>query len=191
MRSHPSYDVFDTVVTRLVGAPTSLHILVGFALQRLGVVHCSPNEYAASRVAAEKAARLQRDGSEETDFAAIHNALQWHLGLTAEQSSTVRELELELERRLVVAVPGMREELRQARSVSQQVRFLSDMYLPQAVVYDLLHRCDLIEVGDSLYVSSDCGLTKRTGRLFEHVCRENNLETGALVHHGDHRNIGF
>ena len=179
-----SYDVFDTVLTRLVGLPTSLFLFVG----QYAVLHRhwagTADQFAAARVAAEGRARANAEGR-ETTLAAIYAELQFAYALGSEHADAVARAELELESKVLRAVPGAADALARERDVGHSVAFLSDMYLPATVVRDWLYEHGLANDSDRIWVSSESGDTKSTGRLFERVAKHYAIESGRWTHTGD------
>ena len=62
---------------------------------------------------------------------------------------------------------------------------MSDIYLPREFVARLLEKNALLGPVDGLYVSSEVGLQKSTGALFDHVLAKEGLKPAELLHIGD------
>ena len=175
-----SFDVFDTLVTRAVGAPTSLFLLLGRLPDVRAITGLTPEELARLRAGAERRALR---GRSEVTLAQIHAELAAGLGLDPAQAKELLEAELAIERRLSRPVPFARALLDGAPAVRRVA--VSDMYLPGAVIEDLLDRHGLREPFDRVYVSSEHGARKRTGALFHHVQRVEAVAPAAWWHVGD------
>ena len=63
----------------------------------------------------------------------------------------------------------------------KKVAFISDMYLPPQQIAQMLRKCGFDP--QNLFVSSDVGLCKGTGRLFDHVVTQLDVADRALVLH--------
>src|SRR6476661_1898617 len=74
-KSLVTFDVFDTVVTRCVGEPTSAFLLLGRLLHNQGLLSCSPQDFAQARTTTEIVARLASPTSEVT-IDAIYQRVQ-------------------------------------------------------------------------------------------------------------------
>src|SRR5215212_1100441 len=114
METVRSFDVFDTVVTRHVGAPTALVDLLAKGLARDGSIPVPAPVFAAARLRYERqlTANLQRHATLHEIYPA--DAEAW------------AEAEERLECELVLPLPGAMEMLASARSDSDAVVFVSD-----------------------------------------------------------------
>ncbi len=184
MRAVASFDVFDTVLTRAVGSPHSVFLLLGRKLATISMITCTPQAFAHARIHAEHRAR-ENTGGREVTLGQIYVELGAGLGWDETQCARAMEAECALEAELIRPVPGARERVRQARARNEVVAFLSDMYLPAAFVQRQLERHELWLDGDLCYVSSDRGETKRTGELFRALVRTLGVPPSAVTHCGD------
>src|SRR4051812_14193011 len=105
MTSLHSFDVFDTLVTRAVGHPLSVFLLLGRTPVVAELTGCSPEEFARLRRAAEQRARGGRD---EVTLQQIYTELSVGLGLSSVHAAILAESEVALERRLSRPVPSAR-----------------------------------------------------------------------------------
>lgn len=179
-----SFDVFDTLITRTVGQPTSLFLLLGRQLLADGQTTLPPAEFARHRAEAERVAAA-RDGGVEATLAEIYIQLGRTLGLTGEISSRWAEHEMDLEERCLRSAPGAAAVVAQARAESPRLLFISDMYLPSSFIQKILEREKLWQPGDALYVSCEHGCAKRDGRLFSLLAQREGLRTTQILHTGD------
>jgi len=174
-----SFDVFDTLITRAVGNPTSLFLLLGRMPDVAALTRCSAEEFARVRIAAE---RRSRRGRSETTLTRIYDELAVGLGLDETSARRLQQLEIELEHRLTRTVPGAAELLKAAEG--KRIA-LSDMYLPTEVVRDLLTQAGLVELLDDVVVSADHGVTKSDGQLFHRLVTQLDVAAGDMRHVGD------
>lgn len=184
MPTFESYDIFDTVLVRILGSPTSVFLLLGKALHTAGLIAVSAQEFTSMRVNAEKQARLRKESREvslEEIYADIRAALQW----TEIQTIAARELECRLEQLVLRPVPGMKQELETVRTRQQAVIFLSDMYLSGETIRGFLQQHGLWRPNDKLLVSCDLGVSKASGDLFAKVLDTEGISPKALCHHGN------
>jgi predicted HAD superfamily hydrolase len=179
-----SFDVFDTVLTRVVGAPVSVFLLLGHRLQRRGLITCSAEVFARARRDAQKLARRHRASGEVT-LALIYRQLGAALGLDAERQQRLAEEEQRLEAELICVVPAGQQQVAEARQQGRAVRFLSDMYLPQAFVESQLQQHGLWSAGDRCYLSGEQDLNKANGALFTAMLRHEGVGTAAVAHSGN------
>src|SRR4051812_15454683 len=96
-----TFDVFDTLLVRAVGDPTSVFLLLGQLDNVRELTGCHPEEFARLRVAAERRAR---SGRAEVTLPEIYTELAAGLNLTPTEADAVLQEELRLEQRLSRAV---------------------------------------------------------------------------------------
>ena len=179
-----SYDVFDTSVTRLVGEPTSLFLLQGRMLVLDGTWPGAPSDYADARVVAEARARTNVL-SQEVSLEDIFRELAFAHAVDEPRWRRWAEIELELERALLVVVPSTVEQLRTDRLAGHPVRFVSDTYLPNIDLRRWLVELGVASPGDALWASSAAHVTKSTGDLFTAMLRTEPFDVATALHIGD------
>lgn len=180
-----SFDVFDTILTRLVGEPSSLFLLLGQAIALPELWHGSPEQFAAARVNAEARAR-RHAWPREVTLVAIYREVGRSHDLSAEQCERIAGLEVALERRLIRAVPGAAARLEAVRAAGHQVLFISDMYLPHATLRRWLIDLGALHAHEVLWVSSEHGVTKGGGGgMYDAVRKAGPQALTDWVHRGD------
>ena len=159
-------DVFDTVLTRRLAPEAAVEVAVGLVLSEKGLWDGSVADY----VAARKTAFQQHPGGTLLDWLSSGDLAA---GLVC-SADVAFELEVEVERDLIVPVPGARDALEEMRSIAE-VRFVSDMHLPGEVLRELLDDHDLLTDDTSVVVSCEMGESKADGGLFARAFAPNEL----------------
>ena len=179
------YDVFDTVLTRLVSPPTAIFHLVGRACQEVLPAGMSPAQYAALRVRAEKQAQAPWH-AEATTLDRIFEQLQFIVSWDEEVLRFLKTEEIAMEHRWIRPVPGVAADIEDWRAEGGTVAFVSDMYLPSNVIEELLRDHGIYKDEDHLFVSCEHGAKKHDGRLF--ACVRDVLNPSAVFdqHMGNH-----
>lgn len=163
-----AFDIFDTLLFRDVSAPTDLF----FLMEQTGQ---APVGFARNRLAAEKAARSSgREVTLEEIYAQA----------TLEGTDQQAEIQAELD----VCVPN-RPLLRAAKLLHEQgkaIYAISDMYLSADIIQKMLRRCgfDFLE---GVYVSSEYGVQKRSGKLFRLFLKDTGLSASRVLFVGNDR----
>jgi FMN phosphatase YigB (HAD superfamily) len=184
VRAH-SFDVFDTCLVRRWARPVDVleaaarRVVADDALGREELV----SDLVRARQAAERRA-MERRGVEAVELDAIY-ADGDAIAALGVDPATLHAAELELERTEIRPVRAALERVNAARAAGLRVLFISDMYLPAGEIRERLADHGFWAPDDRLYVSGELGVSKFTGRLFEHVLREEGLAPHELVHHGD------
>ncbi|HEX4132684.1 MAG TPA: hypothetical protein VHZ24_21805 [Pirellulales bacterium] len=177
-----TFDVFDTVLTRRVGDPKAVFLIVGQRAAARGLSSFPATAFCELRISAESAARLGAERAEAT-LDEIYAVFAELTNLDQADANKLQELELQTEQELIVPVPSAQQALRAARDRGRVV-FVSDTYLPAVFVREQLERHGLFESGDGLYVSCDHRMGKGSG-LFKLILSKTGARPRDVVHHGN------
>ncbi|OIP69150.1 MAG: hypothetical protein AUK48_14960 [Oscillatoriales cyanobacterium CG2_30_44_21] len=181
-----SFDIFDTLLTRLVIEPTDIFEICGDRAWRYGWINCSAATYREMRINAEKRSRLFCEGG-EANLDEIYREVGNTLEVEKDVIDKLQQLELEVEIEYLVAVPRAYPMIEKARKSSDLARvvFLSDMYLPETFLIERLKQHGFWKDGDRLYVSCQYRKSKGQGDLFLQVLADFKLHPQGLVHTGN------
>ena len=134
---------------------------------------------------AYQAVAIERPEGDAT-LARIQTIQSVLLGLNASCIRQMQEAEVAVERQSLRANSELVNWLLALRAEGKRVIAISDMYLPTTVVNDLI----VEKVGrmpiERTYVSSDLGLTKRSGKIFASVAALEGIPLARILHCGDH-----
>ena len=171
-RTHVSFDIFDTLVLRPYVKPTDLFYHLEDQENKPG--------FASARIRAEKEARVKyhREITLDEIYAQLDISMQ-----------TFKNLECEYE--ISVAVPN-REIIQIINQIpkNKHILLISDMYLPSDVIIQVLNKCGITGY-DKLYVSSEYGVTKHSGELYQKVLAELHIKPQDLFHVGDNLHADY
>jgi FMN phosphatase YigB (HAD superfamily) len=181
-----TFDVFDTVITRSVGEPSSLFHLLGEQLLEKGILRGSPEAFARARQSASHRARGAIEPPADVTLAGIYEELVHELPYLRNHVAAMMAAELELERTLSRPMPGAGAMIGLARARSRAIAFVSDMYLPEEFIRGLLVNHGLAGPEDPVYVSNARGRMKsRGGALFDYVLAQHSVQPSRALHIGD------
>ena len=174
-----SFDVFDTVLTRRVGAPSAVADLLGARLEADDNSCVSAAVFASARRSAETNVNntLGRHGS----LAEIYDRLAEVLNVPRAVAAGWAREEEELERELVIPLPGAAQRVSAARAASDALVFVSDTPHRVELIEELLDRAGLLRPEDRVFVSGGGPHSKSRGGLFTAVQRE--LGPDSTFHH--------
>ena len=181
-----SFDVFGTCLLRTFAQPTDLfYVLAESMLEEGGrePARVDVSEIAHLRIEGERIAR-SRSSRDDVSLAEIYESMEG-LGQYGIRRKAMAEEELELESESVRPIAETRRRIDDLRSRGARVVFISDMYLPELAIREMLACHGFWRPGDGLYVSNSVGLAKWSGRLFEHVLSAEGVPPHALRHYGD------
>jgi FMN phosphatase YigB (HAD superfamily) len=178
-----SFDVFDTVVTRIIGDPKVIFLILGKNLLKQSLLACMPEAFARARIKAES--RAFKNIGEKHTLWHIYSELATALYLNDEQQRKIMQLELDLESKFLRPVPIAGEMIKAARDRGDRVAFISDMYLPSDFIQEQLVRHSFWQEGDVLYVSNEYGKSKATGQLFQELIEWEGILPDNISHWGN------
>lgn len=186
-----SFDIFDTVLTRLVAVPISVFYFAARAAIKENLISCYPEIYVKQRREAERLARMGQPNG-EVDDSRIFEFLIRLLSVSREVGKRLQQLEIEWELKLLVPVPGVHALIQRHRDNGDQVAFVSDMYLTKGTLISFLKKHGFWHEADQLWVSSEHGASKISGQLFHKVLDYNKVKTPKDVYHyGNNKRIDF
>lgn len=173
-----SFDVFDTLVVRLSYRPQDV-----FRLALDGIAGVDQGSILAKRLVAEN--ELRQNGHQ---YPCINDIWQ-HVGAACRLTDIMVEAlmmrEIHMERMLTVARIPILELYQYAVQSGKRVIAVSDMYLPQRVLKELLWESGYTELAE-IYVSCDCRCAKSDGKLFDYVLSHEAVASPhEIVHIGD------
>jgi len=181
-----SFDIFDTVLTRITADPKGVFFKIR---ERILATHPEVPEAIVSRfveirMEMERIAR-RRNAREEIRFEDIYMEMGVRYGLGEDLLVKLMDLEIETELEYVRRIPSNVDRVRELKRQGKRIIFISDMYLPLIVIRRLLEKVDLLGEADEIYVSSEHGLTKSSGNLFISVLEKERCSASQLLHIGD------
>lgn len=187
-----SFDIFDTVVTRVVHKPVDVFLLIQKSLQNENnnLPESIKRSFFSARVWAEfKARRLAR--KDDVSMSDIYAIFRNDYCLSQHQAQYIANKELETERKCLVPLERTVSRIRDFHKSGQRVIYISDMYLPSEFIKEILTNHGVFGRKDSLYVSGEIGLTKGSGKLFKHVLKKEGIPASSLFHYGDNFHSDF
>ncbi|PRE16403.1 hypothetical protein C6P78_13530 [Burkholderia multivorans] len=184
-----SFDVFDTLIHRIVARPADVFDLVAAKLRHHDDAAFASeliDSFPVNRFMAEIQAREKKYGlsnSYEVTYEEIYAELAVQLGGDGRLIDRFKAAELEVERDVVRCNPIMLQLVQYARALGKPVVLCSDMYLPSDAIRELLASCGYPEL--QLVVSCEAGASKHEGTLFSFAAEKVGQTTCGMVHFGD------
>lgn len=178
-----SFDVFDTLICRKVETSCELFEYISSEAEKMGIYL---EDFCDKRLRGEKKAIEHNSCSSEITLDAIYQEIEF-------RSDSEREYfkSLEVQSELALCYPN--EEivslLIKLREMGKVIIITSDMYLPTGVIATMLKKCGVSY--DYLYVSSEYGIRKSSGKLFKRILRDQNIPKGQFIHIGDNWRSDF
>lgn len=99
--------------------------------------------------------------------------------------NSLKQRELALEEESCLANPLLLTLYREAITLGKKVFLISDMYLPEAFLAKILHRCGF-DGYEKLYVSGTVGQAKHSGNLYRMILETEQIAPAQWLHIGGH-----
>ena len=190
-----SLDIFDTLLLRDRTAELERFSRAGQLQQKKFPRIAGREEFYEARALAHQLAYqsvLPVEGCREASAERIFTIMADILGLPGDAVPVLMETELEYEIGSLRPNPLIREVIADARSRGIPVIAVSDMYWSGKALGGILARV-LPEAGvfQKIYSSSDYGVSKASGLLFDRILGETGCSPEALLHLGDNCQADF
>lgn len=175
-----SFDVFDTLINRTVDSPSVVFDLVEQEHDLTFPKEIQVTGFRSKRIEAERIARQRNN--KEICLDEIYDVLK-------EQSDaldwdTYKELEIKTEIRCCTVNNKGYAMYSKCLSQKKQIIVISDMYLPQKVIEEILQANGYCEY-KALYLSCEVGFTKANGKLFDYCLSNEGIRPDQMLHVGD------
>jgi FMN phosphatase YigB (HAD superfamily) len=189
-----SFDVFDTVISRITATPAGIFSLIQHRLisqeYTVDFQDGLKQNFVEIRVLAEQTIRNTSKKEEIT-----LNEIYQYIGLTYQLSvndiKKLIEIEETEELRSVFGIPGIIKKINDLRNEGIKIIFISDTYLSGDIIRQMLEKVGAINENDMLFVSSEYGVTKETGNLFRHILNICRCLPYEIFHTGDNEKSDY
>ena len=177
-----SFDVFDTLLYRIVSKPTEVFRLMEPEIERRYQIR----DYYHIRIQAEQCAR-KLSGNEDVTIQEIYEAMR--VG-TWDKNEVIR-FENETEFSVLMPDTFMSEIFKYCVRCGKQTIIITDMYQSHEFITDALER-NGIDGYSALYVSSAVKKTKASGTLFRYIAEHENIsDKEHWLHIGDNKRSDY
>lgn len=181
-----SFDVFDTCLIRKCGRAEIVFEILAERILGKNADETQLYDFVLIRKRAESEAIRVNKNTEEITIDNIYEQCDFS-ELTDVDNYTIKRVELQIEKEQLVAVYDVKDMINRLREKYGRVIYISDMYLPQSFVQEILIEQGLFRGEDKLFVSSEYGVKKTTGNLFHFVKEKMNLRYSRWTHSGDNK----
>ena len=190
-----SFDVFDTLLRRRIDPPELVKQLAAEHLSELlakSGTYLSAQEILAQRRKVEEMLLPEAISKNRDPDYSLNDVMAGTLKTIRADSilatEQIADYEIDLEKKAAEAMPGAMAVLTHLKSIGKRVICISDSYLSVNQMSSILEHHGLLKYIDQLYVSSEVGKRKSTGRLFQHVIENEGKQ---IVHIGDNYNSDY
>lgn len=174
---YASFDIFDTLIIRKCGSAKEIFNLTKNKFEQTNHLEFDFNNI---RIDAEKVARKSL-GKDEITLEDIYKIIGNIIGNDIAEKLMEVEISIELEQCIannkIVTIYNQ-------FALTHDVYILSDMYLPEKIINQILMKNEIIPP-KKIYISSEYQKTKRNRELYKLLLLEQNINKKELIHVGD------
>lgn len=179
-----SFDIFDTLLFRLVKNPTDVFLYMFEKRPEIFPEEIDGNDWKNLRMAMASKARkhnLEIYGHNEVTIEEIYQYIpSWFEG------KKIMECEVECEAELSYLNKQLYSELLELYSHGKKIILISDMYLSSRIIKYILGKNGFnLQVIDNIFMSCDYNASKTMGNLYDIVLRQYDIQPEEMIHVGD------
>lgn len=175
-----SFDIFDTLLFRLVRKPSDIFEIVNILHNSNVSKEERVYNFRSIRIRAEEEARKESDGLEVT----LEEIYKNITGYSERIKNRLREEELSCEKKLTYPNLEIAFFFRYSLRHAKKVIITSDIYLDKEFLADILEQNGISKYY-KLYASSEHKYTKQSGSLFKKIIDEEGVKPQKLLHIGN------
>lgn len=173
-----SFDIFDTLITRLIYNPDDIFMLME---RKIYNKYNLKLDYLKVRKEAEAKAVTQKGA-----FCNIHDIYDYmpdkKLGITKEMAEEFKEMEISLELDLCVPRRDIQKIFNMLKNAGKKILLLSDMYLTSDIIAKMLEKCGY-SGWDEIWISCEKGKRKDNDEMWKLFAEK--YGTRQAIHIGD------
>lgn len=170
-----SFDIFDTLFSRIFFRPDDLYFFLEKRLKEEGLID-EDLDFSGIRMQTEENVRTVSI-KEDINFNELYHELGKNLNLSQGVNNRIKNLELDFEEFSLSVIDETRHK------IDKDSVLISDIYLNKDFIQHLLKKYNISY--RTLYLSSDLGLMKHYGSLFKKVLSDLKITGDQLTHLGD------
>lgn len=176
-----SFDIFDTLIKRLVDDPKEIFKIVEYRYQCL-YYDSFIDDFFGKRILAERKARndYRREISLDEIYAALNSENQY----SKEVINRYINLEIATEISFSIVNKQGKELYEAARVAGKRIIITSDMYLPYDMIVKLLDKSGYKDYSN-IYLSNNIKKTKANGDIYKFILENEKIIGRKLLHIGD------
>lgn len=173
-----SFDIFDTLIKRVVNTPETIFDLIGerYNLDDFRDFRMK-NQNLASQKVSQEFNYPHADINQIYEYIAKKekNKYDWE---------KIKVAEIQMEYDAAVVNPEIMEIYKLARNLGKKIIAVSDMYLCREDIEKMLIKCGYNDL-DQIYISSEVKKTKYQGDIYKYVAFKEKKEPEQIIHIGD------
>ena len=179
-----SFDLFDTLLTRIALTPDTIHFAVADRLAReFPALVPSGYDFVRLRKEAEHRARQKRFETDDVTLNEIYMAFHEISGWSEEVLHFAQKEEVRIDQQVLRPRPIVIEALRFARENGKRTLIVSDTYLTRKELNPVLEQAGILSLVDEIYLSSERLGRKDRGDMWDLLIACEDTKT--LLHVGD------
>jgi predicted HAD superfamily hydrolase len=176
------FDIFDTLFTRSVFYPDNVFRIVESKIdKKFGF----KSDFFNVRKKTENDLRMRLVDNEDVNFKNIYENMNHYNNYSKEIIEFAKECEFDCELNVLRVKPDVKEILDFALKKEKQVIFVSDMYLKECQIREILNMLSLNMQTVRFYISSETGLRKDNGTVWNYLVSKQIINPDETIMIGD------
>jgi len=174
-----SFDIFDTLVTRIVDRPEAVFELIGYKYHINNFCNIRIDAQAKISLIFQKEKHYPHANLDD-----IYNYIRDNYAI--DNTKELKKYELELEKLLLYRNKEIYDIYKYALDKKKRIIIISDMYIEEKDILNILKDKGYKDFS-RLYISSKEHYAKFDGTLFDYVIKEENINPSKILHIGDNK----
>ena len=172
-----SFDIFDTLITRIVDNPEVVFDIIGekYNIENFKKIRMEKQSEIGTIL-------MQEKNYPHADLDEIYDYIKETTDI--KNTDEIKKYELELEKELLFDNPHMHQIFDYAKKKNKRVVITSDMYIKYKDIKDILNNCGY-KTFDKIYLSETEKKAKFNGKLFDLLIEQENVSPNKILHIGD------
>lgn len=180
-----SFDIFDTLVIRNVYAPKDIFSMLSCSADVRSVF--GHHDFFELRTQAEtdvRKALVDQGRKEDPTLDSIYKRIGEKCRVSERDLAKIKDLELSYELDFIDRNEALAAVFDFALQQGKKIIITTDMYLPRLFIEKLLYKHGFHGYTE-LFLSSDCGYTKKFGDIYPYICAKLQVAPNNILHIGD------
>ena len=173
-----SFDLYDTLIFRTVEVPQDVFRIIPILFNERNEEKINEREFYINRIYAERVARSNRE-KEDVNLDEIYRYLEYPSSI----KKILKNIEIEFEINNCVINEKILPIIKSCIELKKKIIVTTDMYLPRICIEKILEKVKIPYV--KVYISSEVGLTKLSGHLYDYILNDLKIDSSSIIHYGD------
>lgn len=191
-----SFDIFDTIITRRTATAYGVFCIMQYQLindnKYKNIDNFLKQNFPQIRISTmEKLKKIfyQTEGNQEPFLEDIYYEIGKNYNLNNKDINILIQLEISIEKHNLIPINTNINKIKRLLNEQKKVILISDMYLSEKILRDILTQIDIIFKNIPIFVSCDLNKSKENKKLYKYIKEYYNINYSEWLHCGDNKVI--